>query len=256
MKKIFLLFAVVSFFYSNAQKEEKIKINNRRFNISLEAGGIGSFFKLEGNSKLYNSYNVYGNNFDKPDLKDPWGFSIGSNYEYHLVKNSTFASVNLGLHYVVHGDPVFVSGGNASNNFKESETDIRGYLRMQSIRVPLYIHIRFFKLFGDEGVALETGANFDYLLSATLKPGKVDNSNFDTVDNPQTTGTVSFTDAFNKLSISPFAGFRFQFGPVYLNGRFSIIPAKKLFTDSYANYNSGNGHFEESFTSFGLGLLL
>ena len=126
---------------------------------------------------------------------------------------------------------------------------------MQSIRIPLYVHIRFFKFLDDEGVALEAGTNFDYLLNATVKPGKVDNSNFGSnSNNPLVTNNTDYTEIFNRLAIIPFAGFRFQFNRVYINGRVSIIPSKKLFTDTYANYST-DSRFEESFTSFGLGVL-
>ncbi len=249
MKRIFFTFAVLSLFQSNAQKEEKIVINNRRSNISIEAGGIQSVFNLDGDSKYYNKYQYY-----TPGIKDVPGISIGSNIEYHLVKNSTFASLNAGLHYITHGDPVFISKGNISDNFVKSHFDDMGYIKVQSIRVPLYIHIRFFKFMEDEGVALEAGTNFDYLLSASLKPGKLDDSKSSS-SNQQVASTLSVADVFNKFNVNPFAGFRFQFNRLYINGRYSIVPTKKLFTNSYANYNSTNAHFEESFTSFGLGVL-
>lgn len=250
MKRLVFTLALLSFLRANAQKEEKIVINNRRSNISIEAGGIQSYFKLEGDSKYYNKYQYY-----TPGVKDVPGISIGSNIEYHLVKNSTFASLNLGLHYITHGDPVFISTGDKSNNFLKSHFDDMGYIKVQSMRVPLYIHIRFFKFMGDEGVALEAGTNFDYLLSASLKPGKLDGSKLSSSSNQRVASTLPVDDVFKKFNVNPFAGFRFQFNRLYINGRFSIVPTKKLFTDSYANYNSSNAKFEEYFTSFGLGIL-
>ena len=255
MRTLLLTSALLSVLQSIAQKEEKIVINNRRFNISVEAGAVGTAFKLEGDSKIYNLYNTYGGNFDDPDLKDPAGISVGSNFEYHLVKNSTFASFNVGLHYIVRGEPVFISKGDLSNNFVKSSSDDRGNLRMQSVRAPVYLHVRLFKLFGDEGVAVEVGTNFDYLVSANLTPGKIDNSDFGETDNPQVKGKANYTDVFKRFNYNAFAGCRFQFNRLYLNVRFDILPAKKIFNDENANYNSSNARFEESFTSIGLGFL-
>jgi hypothetical protein len=255
MKKILFCFALFLSLKSIGQKEEKIAINNSRVAFTIEVGGLGSDLSLKGDSKYYNAvrdpfYNPGVNIYKSPNIKDPFGFYVGSNIEYHILPNSRKASINFGVHYINHGDPVFISKGNISNNYpKLVDVDEIGYLKMQSIRLPLFFHFRLFKIFGDEGLGLEAGGNFDYLLNATIKPGKIEGTSN---NNPQITNSISATDAFKKFGVNLFAGFRCQIGPIYLNGHFGILPTKKIFANTSAIYAS-DSHYEETFNSFGIG---
>lgn len=59
--------------------------------------------------------------------------------EYHIITKFRKASINLGLHYINYGSPIFISGGDMSNNYpKAVDVDEIGNLNMQSIRMPLF----------------------------------------------------------------------------------------------------------------------
>ncbi|MCO5239234.1 MAG: hypothetical protein M9904_04200 [Chitinophagaceae bacterium] len=256
-KTLFCLTLFLSLKIMGQQKEEKIVINNSRIAFTIEAGMLETDLSLKGDSKYYNkirdpffTYEYYNG----PDIKDAFNFSAGSNIEYHLVPNSRIASINLGLHYNNCGYPIFISKGDASNNFpKVIDGDEIGLLKMQSIRIPVFFYVRLFKLFGSEGVGLETGANFNYLINAIIKPGKIDGTYN---SNPQVTTNVVATDAFKNLGVNLFAGFRAQIWKIYLHGQFGIVPNKKIFKEGFANYD-GDSKFEQNFTtSFGVGYYL
>ncbi|MCX6269162.1 MAG: hypothetical protein NTW16_17715 [Bacteroidetes bacterium] len=258
MKNILFCLSLLLSIHSLGQKEEKIKINNSRIAFAVEVEGLSSSLSLTGDSKYYNSVDNYFNNgYDNPNIKDYVGYDIGSNMEFHIIKNSRKASFNIGLHYINHGDPIFISQGDITNGFpKKGNEDESGYLKMQSLRIPLFFQLRLFKIFGNEGIGIEAGANFDYLLNAKIKPGKIEISSTTTYMSPQVEDVMQVTDAFFRFSINMFVGFRVQIGPVYLNGRFCVLPAKNIFKSTYAVYGTGERKFEETYLTFGVGVFL
>lgn len=240
MEKIILCFAMILAFKSNAQKEEIIKIKNFRTHFAIEAGYLDLTLYLDGNSQLIESDHV----------KEKYGIDIGTNVEYFLFANNRKASISSGLHYTSGSNPI------AFRDYEQLDGYYTGNLKLQYLRLPLMFYLRLFKIENFEGVGIVAGANFNYLIDATVKPGQLDFAESDNYYEHRVTSNVPVTEAFKRFGSNLVIGGRLAFGFFYMHFESVILPRKKIFNEEYADYSDTNAKFEEKYWIIGLGVYL
>ncbi len=240
MKKYIFTLLLFSATFAIAQTSQTININNSALAISFETNLINSRIRTkDGDSKYYTLANYTDGTTYKTGPGS--GFSMGPNFEFNLGKNSRALFFLIGLHYIKHGGPVFVSQSKTSSIwslYDVKKSDPQAEFKIHSLRFPIslnYYFLRFGKM-KQQSIGIQFGCHMDYLLNA-----KLDGQNAN--------------DVIRKLYMTYFyGGLKYRAGSFYGHLDCTFIDAHNLFTKNYAVYSDmGSEQYKESFTTIGIG---
>lgn len=232
-----------SFVNAIGQTSQTISINNSLIAISIEANIINSHISTDGDSQYY-SLKKYSNGGGYK-IGYGGGFSVGTNFEVNLTKNSRNFFILTGLFYIKHSAPLFKTQGGSDPNdplsifwtYYPRTSDPEVDLRIHSLRIPVAfnLYVYTFGRMKKQSVGFQMGCHFDYLLNA-----KIDGQ--------------PANDLIRKIYITGFfAGAKYRYGKFYAHMDFSIMASENLFTKKYATYGDSGGNYKESFSTIGLG---